>query len=103
MADIMVSPGNVGLNCMHSLAYGVPVLTHNDFRFQNPEVEAIALGETGLLFEYNSYEDMFTKLEEWKNLKRTKEETRIKCHDILMKRYNPVSQANRIIEAINQI
>lgn len=102
MADMMVSPGNVGLNCMHSLAYGVPILTHNDFRFQNPEVEAIVPGETGLLFEYDNYEDMLRKLEEWKNMRWTKEEMKIKCHAMLMKRYNPLSQANKIVEAINQ-
>jgi glycosyltransferase involved in cell wall biosynthesis len=102
MADLMVSPGNVGLNCIHSLVYGVPVLTHDDFRFQNPEVEAIAPGETGFLFEYNNHDDMLRKLQEWKNMKVTKEEIRIKCHNMLLKRYNPVSHAQRIIEAINQ-
>ncbi|WAC01153.1 glycosyltransferase [Lacinutrix neustonica] len=36
-ADLMISPGNVGLNCIHALAYGVPVLTHNNFVYQNPK------------------------------------------------------------------
>jgi glycosyltransferase involved in cell wall biosynthesis len=103
MADLMVSPGNVGLNCMHSFAYGVPVLTHNNLQFHGPEVEAITPGETGILFEYNNYEDMTVKLEEWKYKNYTKEEVRIKCHDILSKRYNPVSHAKRIIEAIDQL
>jgi glycosyltransferase involved in cell wall biosynthesis len=103
MSDMMISPGNVGLNCMHSFAYGVPVLTHNNLKFHGPEVEAITPGETGLLFEYNNYEDMLKKMEEWMNIKLTKEEIKIKCHDILMKRYNPVSHAKRIIEAIDQL
>lgn len=103
MADMMVSPGNVGLNCMHSFAYGVPVLTHNNLQFHGPEVEAITPGETGLLFEYNNYEDMLKKMEEWMNIGLTKEEIKTKCHDILLKRYNPASHAKRIIEAIDRL
>jgi glycosyltransferase involved in cell wall biosynthesis len=103
MSDLMVSPGNVGLNCMHSFAYGVPVLTHNNLKFHGPEVEAITSGETGLLFEYNNCDDMLKKIGEWKNKNFTREDIRIKCHDILLKRYNPASHARRIIEAIDQL
>ena len=46
-ADLCVSPGNVGLTAMHALAYGVPVATHNDFKNQMPEFEAITPGKTG--------------------------------------------------------
>ena len=27
-ADLLVSPGNVGLNAVHALSYGTPVITH---------------------------------------------------------------------------
>lgn len=30
-SDICISPGNVGLTAMHSLVYGTPVITNNDF------------------------------------------------------------------------
>ncbi len=103
MADLMVSPGNVGLNCMHSLAYGVPVLTHDSLQFHGPEVEAITPGKTGLLFEYNNYEDLIVKIGEWMHIKFTKEEIQTQCHDMLLKRYNPVIHAKRITEAIDQL
>lgn len=103
MADLMISPGNVGLNCLHSLAYGVPVLTHNNFQFQGPEVEAIKPGETGLLFEYNNYDDFLMKIDHWVNLKLSKEDYRMKCQEELRSRYNPVNHAASIINAIDSI
>ena len=42
-----VSPGNVGLTAIHSLSYGTPVLTHNNFNNQMPEVESIQPGFNG--------------------------------------------------------
>ncbi len=103
MSDLMVSPGNVGLNCMHSLAYGVPVLTHNNLQFHGPEAEAIIPGETGLLFEYNNYEDLLVKIVEWDNVKFTKEEIKKKCQEIIKSRYNPEKHAGNIIEALEHI
>ena len=49
-ADLCVSPGNVGLTAMHSLVYGTPVITHNDFTHQMPEFEAIIPKITGDYF-----------------------------------------------------
>ena len=40
-ARAIVSPGKVGLTAMHGLAYGVPVVTHDDYDNQMPEFEAI--------------------------------------------------------------
>ena len=40
-ADLLVSPGNVGLNAVHALSYGTPVITHNNVNNQMPEHETI--------------------------------------------------------------
>lgn len=40
-SDLCVSPGNVGLTAIHSMSYGVPVATHDNFNNQMPEAEAI--------------------------------------------------------------
>ena len=40
-ADLCVSPGNVGLTAIHTLMFGTPVVTHNDFTMQMPEFESI--------------------------------------------------------------
>ena len=34
-ADLCVSPGNVGLTAVHSMGYGTPVITHNNFAQSN--------------------------------------------------------------------
>lgn len=52
-SDLCISPGNVGLTAIHSLTYGVPVLTHNNYAFQMPEFEAIEEGVSGGFFEYD--------------------------------------------------
>lgn len=62
---LTVSPGNIGLTCMHSLGYGVPVLTHDDANAQGPEWEAIRPGVNGDLFRKGSLEDLSEKLNKW--------------------------------------
>lgn len=50
-ACAVLSPGKVGLLAMHALAYGAPLITHDDLDNQMPEVEAIVPGLTGAFFE----------------------------------------------------
>jgi glycosyltransferase involved in cell wall biosynthesis len=53
LSECCVSPGNVGLTAIHSLSLGTPVITHNNWFNQGPEVEAIIQNETGLFFNEN--------------------------------------------------
>ncbi len=64
-ADLCVSPGNVGLTAMHSMVFGTPVLTHNDFAYQMPEFEAIKEGVTGGFFVRNSVDSLVYALSAW--------------------------------------
>lgn len=54
----VVSPGKVGLLAMHALAYGAPVITHDDLDRQMPEVEAIEAGQTGAFFRFGDVADL---------------------------------------------
>ncbi|WP_299531892.1 glycosyltransferase [Ulvibacterium sp.] len=103
ISDLLVSPGNVGLNCIHALAYGVPVLTHNDFSFQNPEVEAIEDGVSGTLYEYGNMSDMTDKLEYWYKNKAKNSEMKKKCRMEIEKRYNPSYQSEQMINALKKL
>lgn len=67
-ADVCVSPGNVGLTCIHSLSYGTPVITNDNFETQMPEYEAIIDGVTGSFFKENDIEDLMAKIQEWVSL-----------------------------------
>lgn len=50
-----LSPGNVGLSALESLAVGVPVISHNHMDLQMPEIEAITHRVTGSLFDRKSW------------------------------------------------
>ncbi len=64
-ADICVSPGNVGLTAIHSMTFGTPVITHNNFPWQMPEFEAITEGTTGAFFDYGSASSLADAIEKW--------------------------------------
>jgi glycosyltransferase involved in cell wall biosynthesis len=99
ISDLMVSPGNVGLNCIHSLSYGVPVITHNDFRHQGPEVEAIQENETGLFFEKDNFEDLTDKIKYWL-ANKNKEECSNKARKRIQLYYSPEFQAKHVVEGL---
>lgn len=91
-ADLCISPGNVGLTAMHSLIYGTPVITHNEFKHQMPEFEAIQNGYTGLFFHKDNLEDLCEKIMYWKSLNFDREEVRQRCFQVIDEKYNPQYQ-----------
>ena len=64
-ASVCVSPGNVGLTAIHALSFGCPVITHNQFPYQNPEFEAIKPGITGDFFEKDNLLSMTEYIKKW--------------------------------------
>lgn len=95
-ACVTVSPGEVGLTCMHSLGYGVPVITHSDADRQMPEWEAIVPGVTGDLFEPDDVDDLARKIDRWTQAQSVPESTRSACLSRVKQRYHPRSQASAI-------
>ena len=53
-SDLCVAPGTVGLTAMH-MVFGTPVISHNDFKWQMPEFEAIKPGITGAFLKETAY------------------------------------------------
>ena len=84
-SNLCVAPGNIGLTAVHSLTYGTPVLTHNNFDYQMPEAEAIIDGYNGYLFEYDNIEDLAKKIE----LAKSKKLNKGKVRKIIEDKYNP--------------
>lgn len=64
-AHALVSPGNVGLSCIHSLSYGTPVITNNNLCTQMPEHGAIRDGITGSFFVEDNLNDLAEKIKYW--------------------------------------
>ena len=100
-ANVCVSPGNVGLTAIHCLAYGIPVITHNNFKNQNPEFESITSNINGDFFKEDSIEDMCEKTIPWLNLSRNQRDTvKQHCYDVISDKYNPNNQINILKKTI---
>lgn len=92
-ADLCVSPGNVGLTAMHTMVYGTPVITHNDFPHQMPEFEAIRPGETGDFFDHNNTESLTEHIDGWLKKKSDKrDEVRQACYNEIDTAWTPQFQ-----------
>lgn len=91
-ANLCVSPGNVGLTAIHSMTYGTPVITHNDFSNQGPEFEAIKTNETGMFYEYSNCNSLEESITRWFELANDREIVRMKCYEVIDKKYNPYHQ-----------
>ena len=96
-SDLCVSPGNIGLTAIHSLSFGTPVASHDNFENQMPEVEAIIDGENGFLFKENSPDDLANKIDSWFLINSNIDKDLIRR--IIVEKYNPKNQ-KRIFEKI---
>ena len=100
-ADLCVAPGNIGLTAMHSLVFGTPALTHNDFKWQMPEFEAIKEYHTGLFFERNNINSLADKIEEWFRLNGLdRERIRNLCYKEIDENWTPEYQINVLKKVI---
>lgn len=103
-ADICVAPGNIGLTAMHSLMFGCPAISHNNFSFQMPEFEAIKPGETGDFFEFGSVEDLADTIEHWFSIHANKRESiRSACYQVIDTSWNPYYQIKLIQQVFSSI
>jgi len=94
LADLTVSPGNVGLTAIHSLTYGTPIITHNDFKNQGPEVEIIEEDITGAFFKKNNYNSLAEEIIKWFEKHPSTEKNRASCRKNIDKYYNPQYQSS---------
>jgi glycosyltransferase involved in cell wall biosynthesis len=97
-ADYSVVMGKVGLSAMHSLAYGIPMITNNNMDCHFPEVEAILDGKTGFFFKENSIDDFVTKLLPIPYRGKIYKE----CINIIERLYTPEKQKEFISNVINE-
>lgn len=82
-ADICVAPGNVGLTAMHTMVFGTPVISHDDFGYQMPEFEAIIPGKTGAFYKYLDKQSLSDVIQEWFQTHPDREAVRRDCfHEI---------------------
>lgn len=88
-ADVCVSPGNVGLTAMHAMAFGCPVISHNNYPLQMPEFEAIEEGITGAFFKENDVNDLGEVIYKWVTSAKDRDIVRNACYKVIDTKYNP--------------
>lgn len=94
-ADLCVAPGNIGLTSIHSLMFGCPAVSHNDFKYQMPEFEVIKSGITGDFFIKDDVESLAKTIEHWFETMRDKRDVvRKSCYEEIDERWNPHYQMN---------
>lgn len=100
-SDLCVSPGNVGLTALHSMSYGTPVLSHDDFETQMPEYETIISGKTGELYAKGNFDDFCQKIEMWLSKNKDRAQIRQNCYDVINGKFNSVYQIELLKRIIN--
>ncbi|PRY88364.1 glycosyltransferase [Mongoliibacter ruber] len=102
-SHVCVSPGNVGLTAIHSLTYGTPVITHNNFVNQMPEFEIITEGFTGSFFEEDNIQNLAFIISKYLNVSL---EEKLSLSDnrrrIIEEYYNCNFQINELLKLINE-
>ncbi len=99
-ANVAVSPGAIGLTAIHSLAFGTPVITHDDPEDQGPEWESIVPGKTGSVFRRGDVADLARAIEAWTRNSLPDESVREACHEVVERFYNPQFQRMAIDRAV---
>lgn len=102
-ADLCVSPGEVGLTALHTMTYGVPVISHNNFYKQGPEYELIIPEETGLLYEYDNYDDLIDKISYWFTHNYNRDTIRDNCYNLINDKWNSNYQIELLKQKIKHI
>jgi glycosyltransferase involved in cell wall biosynthesis len=101
-ADVTVAPGMVGLTAMQSLAYGTPVISHDNPYEQAPEFESIVPGVNGDLFKYQDLDSLGQTILRWTKTLKTEDVER-RCYEVIERFYNPAVQTKLIRDAIRGI
>lgn len=100
-ADLCVAPGNIGLTAMHAMVYGCPCISHNDFKNQMPEFEAIKTGVTGAFFQRGVAASLAQSIQEWiEHHNADRENVRKACFKEIDENWNPHVQLKTIKETI---
>jgi glycosyltransferase involved in cell wall biosynthesis len=87
-ADILLSPGHVGLGAIHAMSAGCPVATHGSSQHQMPEFVAVKDGVNGVLFPHLDYETMGEAV--WSFVdSHDRALTAKACHDEVTDRWTP--------------
>lgn len=99
-STVTVAPGKVGLTAMHSMAYGVPVISHGDADDQMPEWEAITPGRTGDHFARGDVQSLADCIRRWTSTSFPSPDVRAACIAEIEARWTPERQRSIIEDSV---
>jgi len=97
-SKLLIHPGSIGLSLIHSMSYGLPVVTHNNIAMQMPEIDALEDGVNGFLFEENNYNSMSEIVRNILNNNIGVNKISENAKSIIRSKYNTKSMANNFIQ-----
>lgn len=99
-----VIPGWAGLSVIHSLTFGVPVITNDDITSHPPEVEAVVEGVTGGFFKKGDSKSLEKKIEYFLNLSEVEKNLyKENCLKMVARNFTPENQVRIIVARLNEI
>lgn len=96
-ADVLVSPGDIGLTAMHALIHGVPVVTHDQDDTQGPEAEVVVEGRTGARFRFGDLGALVDAIERVLDAPPDRQP----CRELIERLYSPRFQQEEIDRAVS--
>jgi glycosyltransferase involved in cell wall biosynthesis len=99
-SNATVVPGRVGLTAIHSITYGVPVVSHGDPDDQFPEWEAVIPGRTGSHFRKGDVASLADAIEPWIRMAEPPDSVRAACDALVDRFWNPDYQRRAIERAV---
>ena len=100
-AALCVGPGNIGLTAIHSMTFGCPVATHDNFAHQRPEFEIIKPGVTGDFFVENDLSSLTQMIQKWVSISPAeREKVRSECREAVARDWTPDYQISVLRKAI---
>jgi glycosyltransferase involved in cell wall biosynthesis len=101
-SEATVVPGYIGLTAIHSLGYGIPVITNDTPELNAPEWEAVHPGINGDLYRYGDAINLAGKIRQWTQLNNAdRTELRTRCIQSVEKHYTPKAQREVIEHALS--
>ena len=100
LADAFVFPGAIGLSVLHSMGYGLPVLTHSDSTRHGPEFAAIDAGKNSLTYTRGDLGDFLKQLSQLLADETFRESLSRAARDTVTTTYSMSGMVQRFIGAV---
>lgn len=102
--ELCVVPGALGLTAMHSMVYGIPVLTRENTSYlHGPEVEAVIENKTGGFYRHGDVAHLAQRIEEMLYPEPAKNRMSENCMKMIQENFTPAYQERVIIQCLNYV